>query len=428
MTDSPKGSFRSLRIFNYRVWAGGSLISNIGTWMQRIGQDWLVLTQLTQHSATAVGTVMALQFGPQLLMLPWSGFAADHLDRRKLLMATQAASGLLALVLGVLTISGHVQLWQVYVFAFLLGCVTAFDAPARQTFVSELVSEQDLSNAVALNSTSFNAARMIGPAIAGTLIAAVGEGWLFVINAASFAAVLGSLRLLRVADLHREERAQQTRGSLLQGFRYVWQRDDLKTVLLMLFLIGTFGLNFPIFISTMSVTVFHGDASQYGLLTSIMAVGTVAGALLAARREHPDLPLMGFAAGVFGIGLLAAAVMPGYGWFGACLLVIGVAALTFITSTNSMMQLSTERAMRGRVMAIRLAVALGGTPIGAPIIGWVVDHAGARWALCVGAASGFAAAGVAIRYLVRHRHLRWRDDAGRLRLSLDPPPADSAAG
>jgi MFS family permease len=421
MTDSPKGTFRSLRIFNYRVWAGGSLISNIGTWMQRIGQDWLVLTQLTHHSATAVGTVMALQFGPQLLMLPWSGFAADHLDRRKLLMATQAASGLLALVLGILTISGHVQLWHVYVFAFLLGCVTAFDAPARQTFVSELVSEEHLSNAVALNSTSFNAARMIGPAIAGTLIAAVGEGWLFVINAASFAAVLGSLNLLRVADLHREERAVRTPGSLLQGFRYVWKRADLKAVLLMLFLIGTFGLNFPIFISTMSVTVFHGDASQYGLLTSIMAVGTVAGALLAARREHPDLPLMGVAAGVFGIGLLAAAVMPGYWWFGACLLVIGVAALTFITSTNSMMQLSTERAMRGRVMAIRLAVALGGTPIGAPIVGWVVDHAGARWALCVGAASGLVAAAVAIHYLVKYRHLRVHVASGRLRVSLDAP-------
>src|SRR3984957_12404003 len=183
---SVKGTFRSLNSFNYRVWAGGAIVSNIGTWMQRTAQDWLVLTQLTRHNATAVGVVMALQFGPHLLLLPFTGFAADHLDRRKLLIATQAALGGLALGLGVLTVTGWVQLWHVYVFAFLLGCVTAFDAPARHTFVSELVGEADLSNAVALNSTSFNAARMIGPAVAGLLITAVGSGWVFLLNAVSF--------------------------------------------------------------------------------------------------------------------------------------------------------------------------------------------------------------------------------------------------
>ncbi|WP_426700263.1 MFS transporter [Rhodanobacter sp. Col0626] len=413
-----KGTFRSLRIFNYRVWAGGALVSNIGTWAQRIGQDWLVLTQLTHHNATAVGTVMALQFGPQLLMLPWSGFAADHLDRRKLLIATQAAMGLLALALGILTIGGWVHLWQVYVFAFLLGCVTAFDAPARQTFVSDLVGEADLSNAVALNSTSFNAARMIGPAVAGMLIASVGEGWLFVINAASFAAVLASLCLLRIHELHREERAVRSRGSLADGFRYVWHRPDLKAVLVMLFLIGTFGLNFPIFISTMSVTVFHGDASQYGLLTSIMAIGTVGGALLAARREKPGFVLLSIAAATFGVGLLLAAMMPSYWLFGSALLVVGVAAPTFTISTNSMMQLSTERTMRGRVLAIRLAVALGGTPIGAPIVGWVVDRFGARWALGVGATAGCIAAAVGIRYLAKYRQLQLHVDGWHPRFTL----------
>ena len=190
MTKSLKSTFRSLRIFNYRLWAAGAIVSNMGTWMQRTAQDWLVLTELTHKNATAVGIVMALQFGPQLLLLPLTGFAADHLDRRKLLFATQAAMGALALGLGILTVTGVVQLWHVYVFALLLGCVTAFDAPARQTFVSELVGEAELSNAVALNSTSFNAARMIGPAIAGMLIASVGSGWVFLINAASFAAVL----------------------------------------------------------------------------------------------------------------------------------------------------------------------------------------------------------------------------------------------
>ncbi len=215
-----------------------------------------------------MGVVMALQFGPHLLLLPLTGFAADHLDRRKLLIGTQAAMGALAFGLGILTITGLVQLWQVYAFAFLLGCVTAFDSPARHTFVAELVGEADLSNAVALNSTSFNAARMIGPAIAGTLITAVGSGWVFLINAASFVAVLGSLARLRVGELHIQTRAVRTRGSFLEGFRAVWKRPDLKAILLMLFLIGTFGLNFQIFISTMSVTVFHAGASQYGFLMS----------------------------------------------------------------------------------------------------------------------------------------------------------------
>jgi MFS family permease len=336
-------------------------------------------------------------------LLPLSGFAADHLNRRKLLIGTQAAMGALALGLGVLTVSGLVQLWHVYVFGFLLGCASALDAPARHTFVAELVGEADLSNAVALNSTSFNAARMIGPAIAGVLIASVGSGWVFLINAASFVAVLCSLGFLRVGDLHLSGRAVRTRGSLVEGFRYVWKRPDLKAVLLMLFLIGTFGLNFPIFISTMAVTVFHAGAGQYGLLTSIMAIGTIAGALLAAARPQPHFALLITGAAIFGLGCTLAAIAPNYWLFGVALIIIGVSALTFSTSTNSMMQLSTEPVMRGRVMAIRLAIALGGTPVGAPIVGWVADKFGPRWALGVGAASGFAAAIVGIRYLSKYR-------------------------
>ncbi|APR81893.1 transporter, putative [Minicystis rosea] len=402
--DDRKGTFRSLRVPNYRTWAIGALVSNVGTWMQRTAQDWIVLTQLTDRNATAVGVVMALQFGPQVLMLPLTGFAADHFDRRKLLFATQAIMGTLALGLGLLTITGRVQLWHVYVFAFLLGCVTAFDAPARQTFVSELVSEGDVSNAVGLNSTSFNAARLIGPAVAGVLIASVGSGWVFLINAASFVAVLGSLSLIRKDELHREARATRTRGSFAAGFRYVWSRPDLKAVLFMLFLVGTFGLNFPIFISTMAVSAFHKGAGEFGLLTSIMAVGSVAGALLAARREHPRVGILVFGAAVFGLGLTLAAWMPTYALFAATLVVIGVSVQTFTTTTNSVVQLSTEPAMRGRVMAILLAVALGGTPIGAPIVGRVVDAFGPRWALGVGAAGGFAAALVGLLYLKRYGH------------------------
>jgi MFS family permease len=414
-----KGTFRSLKGFNYRMWAGGAIVSNVGTWMQRIAQDWIVLTQLTHHNATAVGVVMGLQFAPQILLLPLTGFAADHLDRRKLLLATQAAMGVLALGLGILTVSGIVQLSHVYVFAFLLGCVTAFDSPARQTFVSDLVGEEDLSNAVALNSTSFNAARMIGPAIAGLLIAAVGAGWVFLINAVSFAAVLCSLSFLRSGELHLKSRAQRTRGSLAEGFRYIWKRPDLKAVLLMIFLVGTFGLNFPIFISTMSVTVFHAGAGQYGLLTSIMAIGTVAGALLAARRERPHLALLFAGAALFGFGLALAAMMPNYWLFGLALIVIGIAAQTFTTTVISLVQLTTEPVMRGRVMAILLAIAMGGTPLGAPIVGLVADKFGPRWALGVGAASGFGAALVGICYLAKCRHLRVRLAAGRLRFTLD---------
>jgi MFS family permease len=417
------GTFRSLGSVNYRLWAAGALVSNVGTWMQRTAQAWLVLTQLTRGNASAVGVVMALQFAPLVLLLPLTGFAADHLDRRRLLIATQGLMGALALGLGILTVAGLVQLWHVYLFAFLFGGVSAFDAPARQTFVSDLVGEADLANAVALNSTSFNAARMIGPAIAGVLIATMGSGWVFLINAASFVAVIGSLGLLRVGELHPSHRAVRTRGSFVEGFRYVWKRPDLKAVFLMLFLIGTFGLNFQIFISTMSVTVFHAGAGEYGLLTSIMAIGTVAGALLAARRATPHIALLFIVAAIFGCGCAVAAIMPNYWLFGCALVLIGVAVQTFNTTANSTVQLSTDRAMRGRVMALFLAVALGGTPVGAPIVGWVADRFGPRWALGVGAASGFAAALVGIHYLVKYRHLRLCVDAGRLRMSFDESPA-----
>ena len=309
--------------------------------------------------------------------------------------------GALALGLGILTVAGIVRLWHVYAFALLLGCVTAFDSPARHTFVSELVGEADLSNAVALNSTSFNVARMIGPAMAGVLVASAGSGWVFLISAASFAAVLCALGFLRIGELHPRGRARQARGSLAEGFRYVWNRADLKAVLVMLFLIGTFGLNFPIFISTMSTTVFHAGAGQYGLLTSIMAVGSIGGALFTARRAKPRISFLLGGAAIFGFGCALAAIMPNRWLFGLALLIIGVAAQTFTISTNSLVQLSTEPVMRGRVIAILLAAALGGTPIGAPIVGWVADRFGPRWALGVGAAAGLVAAIVAIRYLTK---------------------------
>ncbi|HSY23039.1 MAG TPA: MFS transporter [Polyangiaceae bacterium] len=420
------GTFRSLRGFNYRVWAIGAIVSNVGTWMQRTAQDWIVLTELTHRNATSVGVVMALQFAPQLLLLPWTGYVADHFDRRKLLVTTQASMGLSALLLGVLCVTGRVELWHVYALAFLLGCAAAFDAPARHTFMGDLVGDADLPNAVALNSTSFSVARMVGPAIAGVLIAAVGSGWVFLINAASFVGVLGSLGALRVSELHVKPRAARAPGAFIEGFRYVRERRDLRTILLMLFLFGTFGLNFPIFISTMSVSVFHKGAGQYGLSSSIMAIGSVAGALLSARRAKPHIALLFSVSAVFGLGLALAALMPDYVLFCAALVVVGVAAQSFTTTATATVQLATEAAMRGRVMAILLAITLGGTPLGAPIVGWIADAFGPRWAIGVGAAAGIASALVGVHYLARYRNLRVRFDAGRLSFRLDESVPESA--
>jgi len=412
--------FRSLSGYNYRVWASGAIVSNVGTWMQRTAQDWIVLTQLTNHDAAAVGIVMALQFGPQLLLLPVSGLIADRIDQRKLLMATQGAMGLLGLALGLLTVTGTVQLWHVYVFAFLLGVAAAFDAPARQTFVGQLVGGKNLSNAVALNSASFSLARMVGPAVAGLLTAAVGAGPVFLINAVSFGAVLLSLKLLRTGELKAQPRAARKAGNLVEGFRYVRKRPDILVILVMVFLIGTFGLNFPIFISTMSTVVFHQGAAEFGILSSVMAVGSVAGALLSARREKPRLRFLFAASAVFAIGCTFAAFAPGYWLFGAALVLTGFAGQTLMTTANGAVQLSTPPALRGRVMAIYMAIFMGGTPIGAPFVGWVANEFGPRWGLGVGAIGATLATLVGLFWLIRYKNLRLHYSDRRFSLSTSP--------
>jgi MFS family permease len=369
--------------------------------MQRVAQDWLVLTQLTDRNASALGIVMGLQFAPQLLLLPWTGSAADRLNQRKLLMFTQATMGVLALILGALTITGFIQLWHVYVLAFLSGSAAALDAPVRQTFVAEMVGDEDLPNAVALNATSINGAQMIGPAVAGLLIASVGIGWAFLLNGLSFAAVLISMLFFRLSELRTSARAHRSASGFRQGLHYAWGKPDLRAILIMLFLIGTFGFNFPIFISTMAVNVFHSDARAFGLLSSIMAVGTVSGALFAAGQKRPGLSSLLAGAGFFGLGCTLGALAPGYWWFAVALAVSGAAVLIFANGTNSILQLSTEPFMRGRIMALRVGVGLGGMTMGAPITGWVANHFGPRWSLGLGAAAGFAAALVAVYVLAR---------------------------
>lgn len=394
-------TFRSLRRYNYRLWATGAFVSNVGTWMQRIAQDWLVLTQLTPHSGTAVGIVMSLQFGPPIALMPWAGRLADRVDHRKILLVTQSALACTALGLGLLVVTGWVTLWHVYLFAGLTGCIAAFDAPVRQIFAAELVGDEDLSNAVALNSMLFNSARFIGPAVAGVVIALIGTGWLFFVNALSFAAVIAALLMMRPHELRNLPKATGSGAGMLDGLRYVRHRPDLVIALTMLFIVGTYGLNFPIFIATMSVTEFQGGPDLYGALASTMALGSVIGALLAARRESPRVALLVMSALAFGLAGTLAALMPKPWTFGAVLLAMGVSAQTFTTSANSLVQLRTQPAMRGRVMALYMAIFLGCTPLGAPMVGWVADVWGPRWALGVGAASGFAAAAFALAY---HRY------------------------
>jgi MFS family permease len=395
------GMFRSLRVHDYRLWASGAIVSNVGTWMQRTTQDWIVLTRLTHHDAFAVGITTALQFGPQLFLSPLTGLVADRVPKRTLLTITQAVMAVLGLALGLLVLSGADTLVEVYGFALLLGITAAFDAPARQSFVSDLVGPEDVSNAVALNSASFNLARLLGPAVAGLLTEAVGPGWVFLINSASFAAVLTSLRFIRAPAF---DVAGGKKGSLRDigaGFSTVVRRRDLMIVFVMVAVMGTFGLNFPIYASTMAV-LFGQGATGYGLLSSALAVGAVTGALLSARRPAPRFVLLVLAGVLFGVGLLLGAVAPSYLVLAIVLPLVGVAAQTFMTTANGLVQMGVDRVVRGRVMALYMATVMGGTVVGGPLIGWIANVLGPRDGLVVGASAGLLTAIVGAVYLRRH--------------------------
>ncbi len=388
-------TFTALRIRNFRLFVFGQIVSNTGTWMQRVAQDWLVL-QLSGGSGTALGITTALQFLPLLLFSLWGGVLADRLPKRTVLVVTQAVMGLQALTLGLLVVTNHAQLWQVYVLAFLLGCVTALDNPTRQSFVPEMVGTRDLPNAVALGSATFNLGRVLGPAAAGLLIAAVGTGPVFLINAASYLAVIASLLVMRPQDLRPTRRAPRGPGALRAGLSYVRHHAELRLIILLVAVVGTFGLNFQITIALMATQEFGKGAKQYGLLGTAFAIGSLTGALLSARRagrtgSKPSMRRVLLLAVGFAAMEVIAGLAPTYGIFFVLLIPTGIFALSFITSANATLQLSAEPAMRGRVMALYTLVFFGGTPIGAPFIGWLAQSAGARWSLIGGGAITLAA-------------------------------------
>ena len=402
-------TFRSLRIRNYRLYATGALISNIGTWMQRIAQDWLVL-ELTHNNGIALGVTTGLQFLPMLLVGPWAGSLADRYSKRKLLIITQAFMGVVGAFLGLLVISGVVQVWHVFVLAALLGLGAAVDAPARQSFVIEMVGADDVSNAVGLNSASFNLGRVIGPALAGFLIVLFGTGPVFLINAASYIAVILALRAMRVADLQSAPRMARGKGQVREGIRYVRGRPDLMLVMVIVFFVGTFGLNFQMTSALMATEVFHKGAGEYGLLGSVLAVGSLSGALLAARRGRPRLRLVVLSAVAFGVVEIVAGLMPSYVSFIALLIPIGLCQMTLLNAANATVQLGVDPIMRGRVMALYMAVLMGGTPFGAPLVGFVAETLGPRWSLIAGGLISAGAAIITAGLLARREGLQVRGE------------------
>jgi MFS family permease len=373
--------------------------------MQRVAQDWLVL-QLTGGSGSALGITTGLQFLPVLLLSPYAGVIADRFPKRRLLQLTQATMAGASLLLGLITVLGVVEVWHVYALAFVFGIGSAFDAPARQSFVSEMVGQDEVTNAVGLNSAAFNLARIVGPAVAGLMIGALGggagaTGWVILINALSYGVVIAQLQRMDTALLNSPKPVARTPGMLLDGVRYVRSQPKMLMVLVLVFFAGTFGMNFQVTSALMATEVFGKGASEFGLLGSFMAIGSLTGALMAARRSRIRVRLLILAALGFGCAEIAAGLMPSYVLFAAMCPVIGFFTLTLLNSANATMQLESDAAYRGRVMALYMTVVMGGTPLGSPVIGWVGETFGARWTLILGGVLVIVGAGLASSLLLR---------------------------
>ena len=384
--------------------------------MQRVAQDWLVL-QLTDRSGVALGVTTGLQFLPALVCSPWAGVVADRFPKRRVLSFTQIGMAVPSAVLGLLALTGAAQTWMVFILAFCFGVGTAFDAPARQSFVVEMVGQDDLANAVGLNSASFNAARLIGPSVAGLMIAALGggvsaTGWTIMLNAASYLAVFVSLQLLNPGRLTPAVVGRRGKGSVREGVSYARSRPDLIIILGTVFFIGTFGMNFQMTSALMATEVFHKGAGEYGVLGSVMAMGSLAGALLAAQRKRPRVRLVVGAALLFSLVEVTAGVMPTYLTYAIVLPLLGFSALTIITSANATMQLTVAPQMRGRMAALYLMIFMGGTPLGAPFIGWIGSTLGARWTLIGGGLLSLVGTLACVAWFVRRQGLTWLPTPG----------------
>jgi len=407
-------TFRSLHNRNYRLYAVGGVVSNTGTWMQRVAQDWLVVVLAGAASGigagTALGITTGLQFLPALLLSPYAGLVADRMSKLQLLQVTQSVMGVTAIALASLAVTGVVEVWHVWVLAFVFGIGSAFDAPARQSFVSEMVDADDLTNAVGLNSASFNAARLMGPALAGLLIAALGggvraTGWVILLNGVSYAAVIVALRSMSTEQLHPSTPAAREKGQIREAVRYLRGRPDLLMVLTTVGFAGAFGLNFQMTSALMATEVFDKGAGEYGLLGSVLAIGSLTGALLGARRTRVRLRLVVGAAAGFGAVLVVAGLAPSYWTYAALAPVIGFCSLTMLNAANTTIQLSTAPQLRGRVMALYVMVLMGTTPFGAPFIGWLGEAFGARWTLVGGGLLTLLGVALAAGFFLRNAHL-----------------------
>ncbi len=374
--------------------------------MQRVAQDWLVL-ELTHNSGIALGITTGLQFLPTLASM-WGGVIADRYPKRRILIGTQTAMGALALILGLLALTGVVQIWQVYLLAFALGVVTVVDNPTRQSFAVEMVGKDGVANAVALNSAVFNLARIAGPAVAGLVIGAVGTPIAFLVNAASYAAVILGLKLMRPEELLQVEHAPRSPGQLREALDYVRARPQLWMTMLLIFFVATFGMNFQVTNALMSRAVFHTGAGAFGLASTMFAVGALSGALLAARRGRPTLRLLFATSFAFSIAEICTGLMPDYWTFLVALIPTGLTLLTLTTAANSSVQLGTTAEMRGRVMGLYMLVLLGGAPLGSPLVGWVAEEFGPRMSQISGGVISAVATVVVVLLLARKRGVQVR--------------------
>jgi MFS family permease len=415
-----KKTFASLAVRNYRLFFYGQLVSLVGTWMQAVAQAWLVL-RLTNNDGFALGLVTALQFLPLLLLSTHAGLVADRMDKRKVLIATQTAMGILAAVLAALTLTHVVQLWMVYVLALLLGVANAFDNPTRQAFVTEMVGPQSVANAIGLNSTIFNAARVAGPAIGAVLIKMFDVGPCFLINAASYVAVIIGLLMMRPEELFHQPVAVRARGQIREGLRYAWRKPVLRSTLFLVGVVGTLTFNFMVILPLLARQTFHGGAGTYGLLSAVMGAGSLAGALIVAARSRATTSLLLGSCVLCGLACLGAAVAPSLLTEVPALIIAGGTSIAFVATANTTIQLTATPEMRGRVMALYVLLFLGTTPIGGPLVGWICREAGPRagFVVAAGAALFAGAAGVLSAL---------RNGSGQLRLRVRPVVAvDEAA-